>query len=140
MRIKYRYLIYQALSAGDNAEASQKDVAFILREKIQQLFGDVGAGTFGASAILKLFDDRSKVFVVRVSRDHEMDVRVALCTVTELKKTPVVLRLLAVAGCTRTALDKLHSIFGEVAKCAQSSEESARLNAEYAALLSRSAL
>jgi RNase P/RNase MRP subunit POP5 len=141
MRIKFRYLIFQAFLEGSGAsEFSQKEVSLTVREKVQQLFGDVGAGSFGGSAQMKFFDNYSKIFVLRVPRDHEMNVRMALCTVTELRKSPVIIRLLSVAGCTRTALDRLEHVFRQVAEHASTPEEKSSLAVNYSALLRKTAL
>lgn len=109
MRIKYRYLIYHILMESPQ-EISQGDISFVVREKAQLLFGDVGAGSFGHASWVRFFDSKTKVFVVRVPREFEMEARMSMCTITEIRKCPAVVRLASVAGCKHSALAKTQGI------------------------------
>jgi RNase P/RNase MRP subunit POP5 len=143
MRLKFRYLIYQLLSDGGdskNDNISQRDVLFAVKDKVQALFGDVGAGLFGQGALIKLYDDYSRVFVLRVPREQEMEMRVAICSISQLRNSLVVVRLLAVCGCGRTALDKLKVVFQQVALNAPTPAETQSLNLAYSDMLTKSTL
>jgi len=123
VRIKHRYILAQVLLDPAAAPASigditAHDIISTLREKISSLYGDVGAGDFGSSVAVKYFDQAAApaaerctyIFVLRCAREAEQQVRFALCTVSSIKRTALILRTLGVAGSSRTCADKVRSI------------------------------
>ena len=123
VRLKHRYLICQVLGESHQLEIDDKDVIFSLRSCIQTLFGDVGAGEFGNSAVVKLFDAKSKIFVLRVSRESEIDMRFALSCVNTIKKSAAIIRTIATTGSTRTFKKQLTRCFNHMVGCASSQAE-----------------
>ena len=145
VRIKHRYIIAQMLFDPTNAAkvveyVSSRDILSILREKISGLFGDVGAGEFGASLALKFHDsgdshsgnstskslssfsssslpsssssssspeDSSQIFVIRCPREAEHKVRLAISTITQIKRTTLIIRTLGISSSGRTCSDKV---------------------------------
>lgn len=112
VRLKHRYVVCQVL-LNDSTQGtilSARDVVAALRSSIQTLFGDMGAGGFGNSATIKFFDDKSRIFVVRIPRESEIEVRFALTSINTINKTPLVLRTLRIAGSSRTCLQSLDEL------------------------------
>ena len=110
VRSKHRYVVAQLLldpSLGEPEELSGRDVISAVREQLQLLYGDMGAGEFGGNTLLKFYDANTQMFVVRTAREAEHQVRLALSTVTQIKQNSLVVRSLGVAGSSRTCLDKL---------------------------------
>lgn len=110
VRIKHRYIIGQLLFDPSQAqvdEIASRDVINAIREKLQMLFGDIGAGEFGGNTIIKFYDANTQIFVVRTAREAEHNVRLAMATVSNLKRNALIIRTLSVAGSGRTCLDKL---------------------------------
>ena len=81
-----------------------------VKEKVQTLYGDVGAGQFGASMAVKYIDEDSLIFVLRTSRESETETRYAMSTVDTLKGSSVSLRALGVCGSARTAITELSDL------------------------------
>jgi hypothetical protein len=77
------------------------------QEKISQLFGDCGLGFFGSTTQLKHFDSERGLFVLRAPRDSFSEVHFALTSICEVKKKPIVTRVLSVSSCNRTCREKL---------------------------------
>jgi RNase P/RNase MRP subunit POP5 len=141
VRLKFRYLICQAVVDGGNpADVSQRELLNAIREKIQVLSGDVGSGLFGNSSAIKLFDDKLKIFVIRVPRDSEMEIRLAMSCVSSLKKSSVILRLLSVASCARTTTDRLNVIFSQYLGQCEAKSEKETLSGHFTQLLQTSSL
>ena len=125
MRLKHRYIICQALdqpsqsnppisSSGINTPVSDftaKDVQYSIREKVESLFGEVGAGSYGSSSIVKGFDTYSRIFVVRTQREAENNLRLAISCVTSIKNKSMIIRTLSVSGSVRTCSNKLRDFF-----------------------------
>jgi len=122
VRIKHRYIIAQVMldptaPPAAISEITAHDILSILREKISSLYGDVGAGDFGSSVAVKYFDQSgaaagercTHIFVLRCAREAEQQVRFALCTVSSIKRTALILRTLGVSGSSRTCADKARS-------------------------------
>ena len=136
VRLKHRYLICQALDEStQQLQIDEKDVIFSLRTCIQTLFGDVGAGEFGNSAVVKLFDPKSKIFVLRVSRDFEIDARFALSCVNNIKKSPAIIRTIATSGSARNCRKSLTHCFDQLTHCAPTDVEMHSLKATYSDLM-----
>ena len=150
MRLKHRYIICQALdqpsqsnppsssSSGINATVSDftaKDVQYSIREKVESLFGEVGAGSYGSSSIVKGFDTYSRIFVVRTQRDAETNLRLAISCVTSIKNKSMIIRTLSVAGSVRTCSNKLRDFFTiNVESCSTEGQKQSRRD-HYAAIL-----
>ena len=143
VRLKHRYVVAQLLldpSLGEPEELSGRDVISAVREQLQLLYGDMGAGEFGGNTLLKFYDANTQMFVVRTAREAEHQVRLALSTVTQIKQNSLVVRSLGVAGSSRTCLDKLRALLGraleaEVLARALDDGTRERRQAQYQAML-----
>jgi ribonuclease P/MRP protein subunit POP5 len=120
MRLKHRYLIAQILSNeakdfDDSSSITSKEIISAIRDSIQELYGDVGMGTFGVSAIIKYFDPNAtrRVFIVRVNREFITQVWYAISITSAIKKYACTLRCLCVAGSLRTCSKKALSLMSE---------------------------
>ena len=116
VRVKHRYVIGQVLLEPGNgsgkAEVIQsRDLLAAIREKMQVLYGDVGAGEFGTNMALRYFDGNvengSKILVLRTPREGEIQTKFAMSSVQSIKHTNVCIRSLATCGSARTARSKL---------------------------------
>ena len=85
-----------------------------IHEKLQVLFGDIGAGEFGGNTMVKFYDANTLIFVIRTGREAEHSVRLALAILNQVKRTSLIFRTLGVAGSGRTCLDKLRKMLDRV--------------------------
>ena len=116
MRLKRRYIICQALAQDESDPASgeeynARDLQNAIKEKVENLFGDIGLGSFGTSSMITVFDIKTKIFVLRTPREAETNVRLALACITMVKAKSLILRTLGVAGCARSCIEKLRVTF-----------------------------
>ena len=114
MRLKRRYVICQALTADDidsnsNNDLNPRDLLVAVKEKVEALFGDIGMGSFGTLSMIPFFDPKSKIFVLRTSREGETNVRLALSCISAVKGRNLIIRSLAVSGSNRTCTEKLRA-------------------------------
>ena len=104
VRLKHRYIICQALEQPvlsvaaanhnhnhnhsgepDRDAIAAKDVSKVIKEKVELLYGEVGAGSYGNAALVKAFDVHARIFVVRTAREAEDQLRLALASVNTVK-------------------------------------------------------
>jgi RNase P/RNase MRP subunit POP5 len=116
MRLKRRYIICQALASeeqdsGAGDEYNARDLLSVIKEKVEALFGDIGVGCFGTLSIIPLFDMKSKIFVLRTSREAETNIRFALSCITAIKTKVLIIRTLSVSGSARSCTEKLQTTF-----------------------------
>lgn len=122
MRIKNRYIIAQHISTGphqasltqlEQSNLLMKDFHLALKNKITELFGEIGAGEFGNNTMVKYYDNSyTKLLVVRTTRKDEEKVLLALSCLTKVKEVDLVIRCLRISSCFRTCLDSLKSLIG----------------------------
>ena len=112
VRIKNRYIVAQLLwNSGPKEKFNEigvKELQVLLREKIIELYGDIGAGEFGNSTLIKYFEaEHSKIMVVKTTRDGEHNVRFALSSMNKVKDVDLCVRSLTVKSCSRTCNEAL---------------------------------
>ena len=114
VRVKHRYVIGQVMLEPNvvKTEVIQgRDLLAAIREKVQALYGDVGAGEFGTTTVLRYFDGNvetgSKILVLRTPREREAQMKFVMRSVQSIKSTNVCIRSLATCGSARTARQKL---------------------------------
>ncbi len=131
VRIKHRFIIAQLLfdptTASTAEELTGRDILSTVKEKISQLFGDVGAGEFGAALALKFYDGwlapapasksarsapahETHILVLRCPREAEHSVRQALSSVSQIKRATLIIRSLGISSSGRTCTDKLRML------------------------------
>ena len=127
MRLKRRYVICQALSSDDlesnGDEYNARDLQKAIKDKVEALFGDIGAGQFGNLSVIHVFDPTSKIFVLRTSREAEISLRLAISCITSVKSKNLLLRTLSVSGSARTCLENLRTIFATLVDSTNTTEE-----------------
>ena len=117
VRIKHRYIIGQLLIDPNvmkqDVEYSMKDIIQNIREKIQNLYGDYGMGLIGNSIVIKYYDNNTKIFLLKTTREGLNQTWFALSTILEIKKIALVVRVLNICSSERTfpmELKKLYQI------------------------------
>lgn len=118
-------------------EIGVKELQVLLREKIVELYGDIGFGEFGNSSIIKFFDiEYSKILVVKTTRDGEHDVRFALSCMNKVKEVDICIRSLTIKSCSRTCTEAVREclrVYFEKAG-ARIEDNERKLNAVYDSL------
>lgn len=133
VRLKHRYITAQILpnertfssssSSGDSL--NQNMLQSTLRDKIRNLFGDVGSGDFGGSTYVRFFDSEySQIMVIRTTREGESNVHFALSCITKIESSNAkggsntdsindsfIIRTLCVNSCVRTCMKSLRETF-----------------------------
>lgn len=107
VRVKNRYIVAQLLfNAGSKEKLNDinaRDIQMALREKISELYGDVGVGAFGNSTFVKFYESQhSKIFVVRTTRESQGEAHLALSCIAKIKDADLTVRSLVVHSCSRT--------------------------------------
>ena len=115
VRLKNRFLICQLMLNGGSKEKfndlAAKDIQLALRDKISELFGDFGAGEFGSSTQVKIFESQfTKFVVIRTTRDNQHEAHLAVSSISRMKDVDITLRSLAVHSCPRTCLKSLKDL------------------------------
>lgn len=118
VRLKHRYIIAQVIpvvdsrmQAGKNG-VSSRDFQNVIRDKIQELYGDVGLGEFGQASYIKYFDAKySNIFVIKTTREAQIKVHFALNCISQVSEVPVIIRSLSINSCPRTCQESLKKIF-----------------------------
>lgn len=127
MRLKRRYIICQALAqeesdSANGEEYNARDLQNAIKEKVESLFGEVGLGLFGTLSLVTVFDIKSKIFVMRTSREAETNIRLAISCITMVKTKNLIIRTLGVSGSVRTCSEKLRISFSTVVANSNMSE------------------
>jgi RNase P/RNase MRP subunit POP5 len=116
VRVKYRYIIGQVMmdpSVKHPEDVSGRSLLSVVREKIAQLYGEVGNAQLGSTLVLKLYDGEkgTEIFIFRCLREAEEGVRYALSTISIIKRAVLILRTLAVCGSSRTCMATAADLF-----------------------------
>ncbi|CAH1758205.1 2991_t:CDS:2 [Entrophospora sp. SA101] len=77
---------------------SSKDIYNVVKESIQNNFGDYGTGCVSVSISVKYFSSHTNIGVLRISRDHYHMVWCALTFITQVKSKNCLLRILHIGG------------------------------------------
>lgn len=125
VRFKNRYLLLEIMPDSRFSLAkdtiNSTEIFRALWDSIADLYGDYGAGAAKFSISVKIFNEKTKVVLVRIARDCQEMLAAAIPFVTKLGKVPAVLKTLHIGGSIRScekALVKhhrleLHSAFGK---------------------------
>lgn len=118
VRIKHRYIIAQVICDDETAlkTFSIQDILNANREKLAELFGDIGFGLHGKNMTLKYYDPDSSVFILRVPREAETQVRLAIACMHHIKKAPCISRTLEICGSERTCKEKIKKLLIKLAE------------------------
>lgn len=131
VRIKNRFIIVQLLenintasygkklnpsnsnnsSTSSGNEVLAKDIQSSVRDKIQELFGDIGAGEFGEMTFVRFYDPQiSNIVVLRTPRGAEKNVMFALSSISKIKARELTFRTVSLHGCSRTCIKSLRNL------------------------------
>mmetsp|Transcript_34600 Transcript_34600/g.35281 ORF Transcript_34600/g.35281 Transcript_34600/m.35281 type:complete len:142 (+) Transcript_34600:136-561(+) len=115
VRLKHRWIVGQILfEPGDTVQDfSSQDIQNAVREKINLLYGDMGMGMI-PSSLVRFYDAESHFFVVRTLRETLQNVWFALSCVTSVMKKNTTLRVLRVAGSSKTCTSYLRDMFPKI--------------------------
>lgn len=125
VRLKHRYIICQVISEPtfnnnnnistltnfDNEIINKQDyntreIQSMIKEKIHIMWGDYGS-MYSSGIAIKFYDEHTKIFILRISREAETEVRFSLSLITTLRKTNVIVRTLAISGSRTKCLENL---------------------------------
>jgi RNase P/RNase MRP subunit POP5 len=117
VRLKHRYLIAQILplyqrSSGTDG-SNQKIISInrileLVRQKILELYGEMGIGDFGQQLVIKYYEhEYSRILVIKVPRGCQKHVQLALSCISTVDDVPLIIRTLHTSSCPRTCLGKL---------------------------------
>lgn len=87
-----------ALHATSAAGINPRSISSLLRDVIEDHFGDFGGGTTGLLIIVKYFSNKTSTGIIRCSRTNFHQVVAALALVTKLDNRDVVMRCVHVSG------------------------------------------
>lgn len=137
VRLKARYILFDVIYPNIEKEQSNYSkktsltqlhstsqnvnlrlIAEIVKKNIQVLFGDQGAGTAGASLIVKYFSQKTSTGIIRCSRDYHKLVCAALTTIARLNGKDVIVRIIRISGTIRkseqAAIDRNKKLMKEL--------------------------
>lgn len=120
VRIKHRYVITQIIchEYDDNTPKtfSSQDILNVVREKLSELYGDVGFGLYGKNITVKYFDSESTLFILRIPREAENQARMAITCMNNIKKASCISRTLEICGSERTCKEKVKKLLIKLAE------------------------
>ena len=113
VRLKHRYLIIQIIPEQNQSsilKINQIDILNTIKERILELYGDIGFGIWAKSLALKYYNNLHNIFILRCTRDGEINVRLGISCIQSIKQISCICRVLEIAGSTRTCKDKMRDI------------------------------
>lgn len=118
VRVKYRFLICQLLPAyyldkdKNISGVKLKDLQQSIKDKIQELYGDIGVGEVGQATTVKYLESQfCHIFIVKTLRELENQVLFTLSCINKIKDVDVVIRTVTTRSCERTAVEDVKNIF-----------------------------
>ncbi len=108
VRVKYRFIIAQLLPVSANLNEKIhshriRELQQAIKDKIQELYGDIGSGEIGQVTSVKYFENLyTHIFVVKTLRELESRVEFALSCINRLDQQNLVIRTIVSQGCERT--------------------------------------
>lgn len=136
VRLKHRYIVAQVIVDASNkfqpakTTVNARDIQSVIRDKIQELYGDVGLGEFGQASYIKYYDAKySSILVLKTTRDAQIKVHFALSCISEVSEVHLMIRSLSVNSCPRTCMESLKKLFALHFAVAEFSSEAEKLNA-----------
>jgi RNase P/RNase MRP subunit POP5 len=136
VRLKHRYIIAQVLPDTSSrfvqgkTSVTSRDIQSVVRDKIQELYGDVGLGEFGQASYIKYYDAKySNIFVIKTTREAQVKVHFALSCIAEVSEVHLMIRSLSVNSCPRTCMESLKKLFESHFQAAEFTTELERMAA-----------
>lgn len=90
-----------SLHSTSPASINPRTIVNLLRDVIEDHFGDLAAGTIGLLIIVKYFSNKTSTGIIRCNRQNFHQVMAALALVTKLDSYDVVMRCVHVSGTIR---------------------------------------
>lgn len=110
MRLKCRFYVCELDFGSGNSEASgvsALDVYMAVKNSMQSTWGDAGWGQASNLLAVKLWHPAIRIALVRGPLELQAEVHSALALIRSVKKQPVAVRVIQVAGCLRTVKEAL---------------------------------
>ena len=104
VRIKQRYILCELQFDPSQKDLSQielindKYLQTLLKHQVQDHFGDLGYAQVSSNFVIKFWNPQTKLFILRVSRDHEQLVTNSMIMATNINNMPARIRILHVSG------------------------------------------
>lgn len=136
VRLKHRYIVAQVIVDTSNkfqpskTTVNSRDIQSVIRDKIQELYGDVGLGEFGQASYIKYYDAKfSNILVLKTTREAQVKVHFALSCISEVSEVHLMIRSLSVNSCPRTCMESLKKLFALHFAVAEFNSEAEKMNA-----------
>lgn len=133
VRIKNRFILAEIMLPPSLGRKSQeahihlsvKDIQNAIREKIKELYGDIGVGDLGNSTVVKYFDrELSHIFILRTLRENQIKVHFAISCINKIKDVDLTIRTIVIKSCPRTCQEGFLELYqGIVLTLSESTEE-----------------
>lgn len=89
------------LHEASSSRLNQRSITTILRQVIEDHFGELGAGLAGQSLVLKYYSSKTSTGILRCNRQHVDMVMASIALVTKLDDRNVTMRCIHVSGTIR---------------------------------------
>jgi ribonuclease P/MRP protein subunit POP5 len=113
VRVKQRYILAE-VQLGDNSvvtsvllDLTSKSLQSVLKNNFQDLYGDLGAAAISSNFVVKFWNPSTKVLILRVGREHEVEVSNSLILLNSLSGQPCRIRILHVSGTLQKAEERM---------------------------------
>lgn len=129
VRLKHRYILAQILEYSKNSKISPiplsaRDILNSLREKVIELYGDIGVGDISQNSSIRFYDTEClHIFVMKVPREVESMACFALSCIQGIRGQSAVIRTIGVSGSDRTCRNDLIAIYTRVKNLASNEEK-----------------
>ncbi len=130
VRLKHRFIIgqvffaqrhLQSLNATTTSSSSfgsdvTKSITIpriieILRQRIFELYGEMGLGEFGQQVVIKYYEQEySRFIVIKLPRGYQKYIQFILSSITSIDDVPLTIRTLQTTSCGRTTMNKLKEL------------------------------
>jgi RNase P/RNase MRP subunit POP5 len=133
VRVKYRFIIAQLLSANQSDKERRitvklKDIQQSIKDKTQELYGDIGMGEIAQTTTAKYLDSHfSHIFIVKTLRELETEASFIISCINRIKDEDIVIRTISIKSCERTAIEEMKAILVKVVSNLDIQSESERV-------------
>ena len=96
---------YLAISLEGGDACSEQEVSDALYQAVRELFGDYGVSCLQPKLIE--FDEGTSKGIIRCSRGHKREMRVALALITEISNSDAAVRVMGASGTIKSLKSKV---------------------------------
>jgi ribonuclease P/MRP protein subunit POP5 len=101
VKFKSRYILIEPKFENDKRSIKDFDpgkLANIIKNKVEQLFGDIGLGKVNKNLQISFLRNFSNLIIIRVSRDHIKLLSTVLALMNELEGETIKMHILKISG------------------------------------------